>query len=146
MAGLPARGERGDAEFTELDSSIVKNTTQPPTGGADSVMDVDPPTAPPQFIPPSISPHGPPAVQSAPTRQLQQQQLFPGAPPPKDSKPADRCAVCVKAFCLKRFDCAGNGNRAKCHPPLRKGEKVRIPEEKILAYWEERHPAARASG
>jgi len=54
------------------------------------------------------------------------------------AKQGDRCAVCVKEYCRKRWDCNGRGNRSKCacgHPPLAKGERVRnIPEEKIERY------------
>ncbi|KAF9033466.1 kinase-like protein [Hymenopellis radicata] len=51
--------------------------------------------------------------------------------------PGDRCAVCTKAFCERRWICVGKGNRSKCtcdHPRLAVGERVRVSEAKILQY------------
>lgn len=56
---------------------------------------------------------------------------------PTTEQKGDRCAVCVKAYCTKRWDCNGKGNRSKCscgHPPLRTGERVRTSEKKIVEY------------
>ncbi|KAJ7810653.1 hypothetical protein B0H14DRAFT_3151123 [Mycena olivaceomarginata] len=60
-----------------------------------------------------------------------------------EKKTGDRCAVCCKAKCRKRWECPGKGNHSKCacpHPTLARGERVRISEETILKYLEE-HPA-----
>ena len=45
-----------------------------------------------------------------------------------------RCAVCTKALCNRPFRCPGSGKRELCicgHPPLRKGERVRLSENRI---------------
>ncbi|KAF9020333.1 hypothetical protein BDZ89DRAFT_1116416 [Hymenopellis radicata] len=60
----------------------------------------------------------------------------------------DRCAVCTKDFCEKRWECPGNGNRANCrcnHPLLQPGERVRIPEAKVIRIIAERKAAAAAA-
>lgn len=52
-----------------------------------------------------------------------------------------RCATCVKAMCVRRWECPGTGNRAWCtcpHPRIGTHEKVRIPEKKIVAFLEAR--------
>lgn len=51
-------------------------------------------------------------------------------------KPGMRCAPCCKALCSRRHTCEGRGNREFCkcaHPALRRGEKVRLSEERIAA-------------
>jgi hypothetical protein len=50
-------------------------------------------------------------------------------------KPETRCAPCTKALCMKRLTCEGRIRRDKCscdHPPLRKGERVRISEKRVM--------------
>lgn len=49
-------------------------------------------------------------------------------------KPETRCAPCTKALCIKRLTCEGRIRRDNCscdHPPLRKGERVRISEKRV---------------
>lgn len=54
-----------------------------------------------------------------------------GANPEKSET---RCAPCTKALCIKRLTCEGRIRRDNCscgHPPLRKGERVRISEKRV---------------
>ncbi|KAK6969304.1 hypothetical protein R3P38DRAFT_3146524, partial [Favolaschia claudopus] len=76
------------------------------------------------------------------------QAVLPGASVPMNANNqnnADRCAVCVKQYCDRRFDCPGKGNRKSCkcpHPPLQPGEKVRITEKQIALRKEREREAA----
>lgn len=50
-------------------------------------------------------------------------------------KSETRCAPCTKALCIKRLTCEGRIRRDNCgcdHPPLRKGERVRISEKRVM--------------
>ena len=50
-------------------------------------------------------------------------------------KPETRCAPCTKALCRKRLTCEGRIRRDNCscgHPPLKKGERVRISEKRVM--------------
>jgi hypothetical protein len=71
--------------------------------------------------------------------QMQSRRTFgsspiPGATTPQAGEDRLRCAVCAKALCDRRFRCAGSGKRELClcgHPPLKKGERVRLSEKRI---------------
>ena len=50
-------------------------------------------------------------------------------------KSETRCAPCTKALCIKRLTCEGRIRRDNCscgHPPLKKGERVRISEKRVM--------------
>jgi hypothetical protein len=123
MAGRPAEDQ--DTEFTDLEpaeSSVHIDH---------DMLDV---TGTPLPIPPAIQPL---------QRAVQRQQLFPGAPAPEPttSRASKRCAPCVKSMCLRRLECNGRGGKNLCtcdHPPMAKGERARISEATIIAYWAQR--------
>jgi hypothetical protein len=119
LAPPPVEGEYGDAEFQEYDS-FAQNTLD-----NQDAMEVDPQPLP----------------QSQPVFR---QTLLPGAQQPlrihTGKKDTDRCAVCVAAYCEKRFNCKGNGDRSLCdhgHPPI-PSKRVRITEAQVLAELERR--------
>jgi hypothetical protein len=70
--------------------------------------------------------------------QMQSRRTFGSSPIPSATTPQAgedrlRCAVCAKVLC-DRFCCAGSGKRELClcgHPPLKKGERVRLSEKRI---------------
>ncbi|KAJ6507603.1 hypothetical protein DFH09DRAFT_1437018 [Mycena vulgaris] len=117
MAELPAEGEHGDSEFSELDSEEPVVTSPINFQNmflVDDMAMVEPPPIP---------------RPASPSRQALYQPLLPGAAPPLfgRSKPADRCAICVKSYCRKRHECPGRGGRKNCrcsHPPLRDSKKA----------------------
>lgn len=131
MATASAPGERCDSDFfagEELDSeptfqNVFQRTNLNETEQEEDAMEIDPPQV------------------------AFRQTLLPGAAPaaPAKTPNADRCAVCVYSYCVKRHECPGNGNRKLClcgHPPAPK--RVRISEAKILAHLEkQRNGAAR---
>jgi len=50
-------------------------------------------------------------------------------------KSETRCTRCTKALCIKRLTCEGRIRRDNCscgHPPLKKGERVRISEKRMM--------------
>ncbi|KAF8995808.1 hypothetical protein BDZ89DRAFT_1149385 [Hymenopellis radicata] len=63
-----------------------------------------------------------------------------------EKRTGDRCAVCCNAYCRLRWECPGKGNRKHCacpnHAQLRPGQKIRVSEEKIIAYLEAQSRAA----
>ncbi|KAJ7772653.1 hypothetical protein DFH07DRAFT_802748 [Mycena maculata] len=68
---------------------------------------------------------------------------FPRGMPPQQPAPLKavprRCALCVNNRCRQRLVCPGRGGQKLCscgHPPMGKGSKTRIPEAKLIAYFE----------
>ncbi|KAJ7141481.1 hypothetical protein C8R44DRAFT_727065 [Mycena epipterygia] len=118
MSALPVSPSNSafiENESGNMDSITFNNTFQPPPL---ELQDVE-------MSPPKTVAQSAPPVQSA-----KYQLLLPGASPPtaeaESSKSGDRCAVYVKAYCVKRHKCPGKGVRKSCrcgHPALRPNEK-----------------------
>jgi hypothetical protein len=137
MTGRPDVGEQLEAQFPEFEPHPVVPAP------------FNPHEIPPPFDPDDEFDVPAPGQSTAPAlHKIQRQMLLPGAsvPEPTTSKSAKRCAVCVEAFCLERHKCPGRSKKKLClckHPRMASGDRARITEEVILAYWAQR---AQSSG
>ncbi|KAJ7196492.1 hypothetical protein GGX14DRAFT_672632 [Mycena pura] len=115
---------QSDQPENQSDSPPTETQSEPPTGSTNTAAA------------PNISP------------RLLYQSTLPGAQPRagKSKSKADRCAVCVNAYCARRHECPGKGGRKYCtcigHPPLKSGAKVRRTEEQVERYLTERAASA----